>query len=267
MSRSLVRFSYSDLYSWSYLLFVGFEITAVHSNLKHQQILSNCRKLLHYSMEELFYPRVAMTIQSTSKGGNSSPSTALKSAVQFLAWTAPAVLSLVLFFFVLSLSTELRQMKSSLESCSSMVEAGWDQPDPVTFTVTSTFFAPAPPSSTPTSTTSAKWWFSSDHPAATPSPPPAQPPQEASNHHASPVHEIPHDVPSTPRMIIPTISPTPMTTPHSDTLMPLSDLLHWTLHFDFDFPPAHVAAEKARHGLIILWEVVRKVYHYPLDPP
>ena len=197
-------------------------------------------------MEEYFYPRVTISITPASKHAETN---LLNNTLSFITWTAPAIASVVLFFFVISLGTELRQMKSSLETCSAMNEAGWSESEPVTMTITTTIFRP-PVSPTSNSGSSTKWWFA-PNPSITPSS--ANPPDLSYT-------------PPTPVVTMPptTQTPTSPASSQTDTLTTLTDLFRWPLHFDI--PPGHVTTE-LRRGLVILWQVLRKVYHYPLDPP
>ena len=70
---------------------------------------------------------------------------------------------------------------------------------------------------------------------------------------------------------VPTITPSPAAS-STDAVSPIRDLpFLWPIHFDIppvDLPvAARATADAIMRGLGFAWQLCRKVYHYPLDPP
>lgn len=220
----------------------GLQITSLRSNLTHQQSSADGPRLLHYSLEELFYPRLSLVLHPLNAPQTSSASqTVFLKAIQAFMWTAPTILSLVLLACILSLGTEFRQMQRSLDSCSAILGSGWEaETIPETTTVTSIIMTSG----------HAKWWFGDT--ATTDAPPTMTqgPSTDTWSTHAS--------------------SPTSMefaAHPQVQSLLPANPLpLIWPLKFDL-LVDAQATLGAILRGLGTVWRVCKKVYHFPLDPP
>ncbi|THH28498.1 hypothetical protein EUX98_g5693 [Antrodiella citrinella] len=92
----------------------GLEIQEIRSNFTHESASPTGKRLMHYSMEEFFYPRLSMTIRS-SKTLSSSPSI-LWRLLQFVSIALPTAMALVLLANNSQLESELAQAKQSLIS-------------------------------------------------------------------------------------------------------------------------------------------------------
>jgi hypothetical protein len=233
-SRGLVEGWFSD-----------WEVTSILSNFAHQHYYSRGRRLLHYLVDELFHPRLSMRYMIRARPATSTYAKPLK----LITTIAPTLLTLFLLFCLISLRSEIRQVAHSIETCSTVMGPSWDEsPEPVT--ITTTVHASG----------NGKWWFGdatsiSAPSSATPSVPPnvwlpqSSPPYQSSAERSAG-------------------SPSPSgTRGENNELIPY---VAWPMTWPFDFelpPPARVAIDKIIEGLGVVWRVVRRVYHYPLDPP
>jgi len=213
----------------------GLQILSLRSNLTHQQSSVDGPRLLHYSLEELFYPRLSLVLQFLNTAQTqAADQTIYAKAIQALMWTAPTILSLVLLTCILSLGTEFRQMQRSLDSCSTILGSGWEtEMIPETTTVTSTIMTSG----------HAKWWFGD----ATTTDAPATATQSSSTDVWSPLP----------------ISTGPVPHPQVQSLMPIDG--SWLLKSDL-LIEARATLDVVFRGLKTVWWVCKKVYHYPLDP-
>lgn len=222
----------------------------MQSNITHQQKLAHGRKLIHYSMEEFFYPHLAFRLQTMNREKQTS-----SSGLKYLIFATLATL-LIGLFSMLHLSTEIRLLSRSLEGYSLVVGSGWnDVPEPIT--VTRTLYA-----------TGSRWWFG-DQPKET----------EATTSVSTTTFMA-----TTTSLSIPIISSassasfyeasetslSPTSSPasyvHSLALVP-EKLLSMTWE---DLRPVRTVAssalKKVSAAINVVWHVFRKVYHYPLDP-
>ncbi|GLB34779.1 putative DNA recombination [Lyophyllum shimeji] len=226
----------------------GIDITSLKSNFVHQHSTTTGSKLLNYSMEQFFYPQVSLVVRP-------------KPRTQNLRTTG--LLTLTLWFSVAAcliamchLNSELRKMERMMETYSTAVAAGWnDAPEPVT--VTTTVYT----------STGSKWWFvedptpSSESPTATlpipvtvaiPEPTDAQSVLALSPSETYSDRDTGHT------------SYPPESTSFAEkyALLPIQHItFSWPTH---DF---HSTMEKVMQTIEKVWQIFRKVYHYPLDPP
>jgi hypothetical protein len=208
-------------------------------------------------MEELFHPWLTLTLHPSPHSHHLSTSSLISKSLSFVVKTAPTILSLILLLCLIGLGTEIRLMKRSLQTCSTLNGPGWDEappPAPETVTVTSTLHPPS----------HSKWWFGE----TTTSPTPITSTNDWTPQSSS---TFPSDVP------INNLAQTHTTAELSSIsggiyngLLPFNmmniSLYPWLTAFELP-PPAQIVLDKVLEGLGVFWQVVRKVYHYPLDPP
>ncbi|KAI3619460.1 replication factor-a protein 1 [Moniliophthora roreri] len=226
------------------------EVSGLQSNLRHSTHTKAGQKLLHYAAEPFFYPQVSFFVKPPS----GSPTFTLSSLVSF---------TVVLAFLVASVL--LHQTKSDLlhihRSLGIARNAGWDGvPEPEPVTITTTVYASSHPqwdwfgkpgtketdgmdASTSIfdyATTITTATISPELPSST-APTPAPPATQEST-------EIIED-------------PEPFSFIDTFGLVPYQKLMNFTWG---DFRPL---AKQVAHVVGVLWQVARKIYHYPLDPP
>jgi hypothetical protein len=64
-----------------------------------------------------------------------------------------------------------------------------------------------------------------------------------------------------------TPAPTP-SSPPDETSLSLIDVLPFPWPLKLDLPPvAQQTVDNVLEGFGVIWQVFRRVYHYPLDPP
>jgi hypothetical protein len=221
---------------------IGSEILSLRSNLTHQQSSAHGPRLLHYSLEELFYPRLTLVLNPLNPPQTlAADQTVFSKAIQALMWTAPTILSLVLLACILSLGTEFRQMQRSLDSCSAILGSGWETEAVPETTTTSVVMTSG----------HVRWWFgdatTTDAPTTT-------------------------MIPSFSTIVKSTYVPLPTSTEgmaHSQiqavSLFNSSLAFPWVLKQDL-LDDARATFGVVLRGLRTVWWVCRKVYHYPLDP-
>lgn len=204
--------------------------------------------MLHYSLEEFFCPRLTLILRSDTPKAHTGY--APSSLVLLMALLPIALLLL----FLTNVGSELRQMKQAFDSFATRRSFDWQQfPPPVTETmfVTTTVFTSS--QSLNTSPT-----YSTCTPLVTQ------------------IHSTSELVPRLrpPEQTAPTkVAEPPRLTPESsftyseeNSLLPIS-----TFSFEWSFPSDLIpTAQRSWHkfvgGLGVVWQVFRKVYHYPLDP-
>jgi hypothetical protein len=200
-------------------------------------------------MDELFYPRLYLTVQPAQPHLLNWAPNFISKYLRIITGTAPTLLSLILLFLLISLGSEMQQMKRSLEACSATM-GGWeDTSEPLT--ITTTVHA----------SSNTKWWFGEA--PITPSPPSATPSKSANL----------WSPPTSPAYLISAKTSASKPTSSVDELnsgsqsSDLALIIEWPFD-NFSLPlAAQVAIEKVIDGLGAIWRVFRRVYHYPLDPP
>lgn len=208
-------------------------------------------------MEELFYPRLSLAVNSAASRARLAEGTAFSKALQALVWTVPTILSLVLLFYVLSLSIEFRQMQRSLDTCSTILGSGWEtEAIPETTTITSTILTSG----------HAKWWFGD----ATTTDVPASVTDGFMSIHSDDRSTYAHANGAPPTHAPSSHQPKP--TEHApeaqvQSLLPVNTLpFSWPIHLDL-LVDAKASLRAVLRGLGTVWRVCVKVYHYPLEPP
>jgi hypothetical protein len=177
----------------------------------------------------MFFPRLSLSLQPAPYRDR----IAFPPPLRFLISITPILICLIFLFSLLSIGAELRQIKRSLNGRSTSLDSEWNNQDVSdTVTVTSTILTDG----------HSQWWFGgSPNILATP------------------------ETTSTPsRFSYPSATPTPTSSSlhgETDALLPISSFsFSWPLQFDFPL-------DTILRGLGTVWQVLRRVYHYPLDPP
>ncbi|KIJ69176.1 hypothetical protein HYDPIDRAFT_24029 [Hydnomerulius pinastri MD-312] len=235
---------------------------SLRSNFAHQQQSPRGHRLLHYSLDEFFTPRMSLEIEP-NRSNIRMGCTQLGKFFLLLLCILPAVLVLML---LVNLGTEFKHMRQSLDQCSSLLSLDRDQiPEPSTETVfvTTTIFAPMQSSRafgdtsiTPATTASLTSVISvMPTPSSNPSPP--SPRSQSVERSGADTTTF-------------TPAPTPSSSPHlsENSLLPIPAFpFEWSaLQIELS-PAARTTVDTVLGGLGAVWQVFRKVYHYPLDPP
>jgi hypothetical protein len=246
----------------------------VESNLEHQQSCGDHHELRQFGLREFFYSQIcAHIVPQTRPRGNirgkeaspwspSSPSLSPSSSSSFLlratAFAAPALLSLVFLVLLLGIHQDLGRLRTSLDRYGPPGGPSWTNYNnlPSVTTVTATVVSNYPTTG-----------FSSA-------------PSADSESQDSDV-PLERNVPSTVTMIDVTSSHPPKRDPRAkppsgddtsvhgehDALLPLErPLLLWPIRFELPFTREQ-ALEVVEHGVGVAWQILRRLYHFPLDPP
>lgn len=232
----------------------GLDI-ALRSNLRHRQD----SRLLHYSMEEHFDPQVTLTLRWTSIAQTSS--------LTVFGWFL--IITWLLFFLGIignfHLRYEVKELKLHFETVSNSIASEWtDRRTQAPVTVTTTVYSTG---------TSSRWWFGEatvDSNTLTPTPFPSLLPFAASSQSAvtptALTSELPRERPDfDPREL------------NSNSISPALEKSHWEayslrpfhhiLPFTWPNDDIHTAVRKIFTTMETIWQLFKKVYHYPLDPP
>lgn len=222
------------------LSFVDFNFSSLLSNCSYQQSVGRNRKLLHYSVSRHFYPNVLLAIRPDDSSPSSSSIASLKSLI-LLTW----VLFVVGMAFLYTLSCQMQDLSRSLEDHALAIGPGWnDRPEPYTITTT-----------VHSALNSSRWWFNG----------------EASTTEADsvPTHWASSSVT--------TITPPPSLTPVAFDTQEIStsaaassaSFIELALFRSFSWPvfDQEKILDAIKEKADAVWQVLRKIYHYPLDPP
>ncbi|KAI0699993.1 hypothetical protein BC835DRAFT_1540845 [Cytidiella melzeri] len=240
-----------------------FELASLQHNFTHQQTSSNGRTLTQYSLEEYFYPSLAIHITSTHKRASSNWLYAWGLPMMLVCTMATAMAMRVMATNQ-TLHAELMQSQEAMESCSKkLLNIPGIEFETVTVTATTTVYA--------TSTVSSCRPPSKSEPVSLAVASTSQPTSRESKTSTQPTE------PSTMMTVTPTVPTTskPSATrslPEDSALLPINDMpFLFPIRFDISSLDIPDAARNTAHvvmrGLGIAWEFCRKVYHYPLDPP
>lgn len=239
----------------------GFEIASLQSNLAHEQTSGgHHHKLRHFGLEEFFYSQTCVHIvpRRPSLGTPPPPLLSASSVLRASGRIAPVVFSAVLLVLLLGMHNDLGRLRTSLERCGASGPSWTSAAPSVTVTATVVSYS----ASTSTST-SADTDFPSDPTPLVPSEDPARsaPTSVTMIDITSPssaTRDRDHDRP-----------PPGDTSAHGEhnALLPVQGLpFPWPIRFELPFT-REVAIDVVNHGMSIAWEFLRRLYHYPLDPP
>ncbi|KAG2157513.1 hypothetical protein DEU56DRAFT_23610 [Suillus clintonianus] len=243
----------------------GLDAHSIRSNLAHQHASKQGSRLVHYILEEMFTPTLSLKAQPHVHRFHIS-GRFLGRLLQFLIWTAPALLVLMV---LLNLGAEFRHMRHSLDRRTPLGDPDRHNHPPVsieTVFIATTIYAP------PHAKPSVGYTTASTTPSTSYSIPPAV--MEGSRAHtalSSLVSPPPSPLSSgtATEKMSPSLTPTPTPTSTSDeNSLSLIDVLPFTWPLKMDLPPvAQQTVDTVLEGLGVVWQVFRRVYHYPLDPP
>jgi hypothetical protein len=252
----------------------------VQSNLEHQRSCGDHHELRQFGLRDFFYSQICAHIvpqtrprgssrgkeappwspSSSSSSSPPSPSTLLLRATTS---AAPALLSLVLLILLLGMHQDLGRLRTSLDRCGPPGGPNWTNnydnvPSVTTVTATVVSSRPTGTGSTASAADPDDESQDSDVPLAQNAP--------------TSVTMIDVTSPHPPKRDPPRAKPPPSggdTSVHGehDALLPLErPLLLWPIRFDLPFTREE-ALEAVEHGLGVAWQILRRLYHFPLDPP
>lgn len=238
----------------------GLDAHLLRSNLAYQHASQQGSRLVHYILEEMFTPTLSLRTQPHVHRFHISVRF-LGRLLQFLIWTAPVLLVLMV---LLNIGAEFRHVRHSLDQHAP--DPAWRDHHPQasieTVFITTTIYAPshAKPSV--------------DHTTASTTPPTSYSTltsvmEGPSAHTAfySPVSPPPSSTSSETAAEKVTSAPTP-SSPPDETSLSLIDVLPFSWPLKLDLPPAaQQTVDIVLEGFGVIWQVFRRVYHYPLDPP
>jgi hypothetical protein len=224
-------------------LSLGVEVCSLRSNLLHQQTTAMGHRLLQFSAEEFFYPHLSVTIH----GG---PTSTTSFGLKFILATWAILLVCALFLY--RHNSQLYRMEHTLESYSVMGFRQHFSPEPVT--ITTTIY----------STTGMRRWF--DVPTGTePVSPLATTATSLATTATSPT-SLPGSTFSSTLLSagVKDESFAPIASSIEDyALLPLQYLLQ----FSWPVDDLRATYDKVMETFETVWQIFRRAYHYPLDPP
>ncbi|KAL0946801.1 hypothetical protein HGRIS_012972 [Hohenbuehelia grisea] len=240
----------------------GFEVTSLRSNLSHRHRGTTGQRLLHLGMDELFYPQLFMTV--TRQPSRSLISLLTSGILRYLLPIISLLLALVVLSYQLQLGREVGQLKRALDSRPPHVGSGRvDLSDPIT--VTTTVYATAN-SHRRIVDDLVETIKPNPFAGALPDPGPfvTSPEQDS----ASPSFGI--HLPSLGASTYPQADGSSVEDEITETeslALTRLDLSQFIPSLQFDFIDIHTAMDKVLETLDVVWHVLRRMYHYPLDPP
>lgn len=172
----------------------------------------------------------------------------------------------VVLTLLINLGTEFKHMRQSLDRFQVVRNFDYDKipgPSIETIYITTTILLPSPRAATETdnvnsqTTTASSTSSVSIITAASADPTPPTPSIHTSDR---------SQIDTTTFISTPTPSPSPRLSENS--LVPITAFPFEWSKIRVDFPPAaRKTVDRVLEGLGIVWQIFRKVYHYPLDPP
>ncbi|KAI6036419.1 hypothetical protein BKA83DRAFT_4162552 [Pisolithus microcarpus] len=232
-------------------------IESLNSNFTYHCRTPAGYRLLHYSLEEFFCPKVNLVLLS----GPSRVGTGLLH-LKKLALFSGILPIVLLFMFLSNLGSEFKLIRQSFNLLATHSNSSWQQPPTLT---TETVFV--------TTTIFTSQSSSLSHPPLALTTPSAQTvtPTHFVSHEDSVISPSSRPVErSTPTLVIE--DPKPSSDPSLPDSSGSSLLPANVLPFNWALPPDLISSaqrswEKLVGNLVVVWQVFRTVYHYPLDPP
>ncbi|KAG9318649.1 hypothetical protein JVU11DRAFT_742 [Chiua virens] len=234
------------------------EMVVLCSNFAHQQKSPDGYKLLHHSLDQFFTPTLSLANDRAGYRGWMGWLSLGKILLFFLG-IFPAVLALML---VNNLGTEIKYMRRDLDRFD-VRSSDHSIPTPSTETmfVTTTIYSPSPSATAEANNASNQIALTSFTSTET-VPSTEQTPSSAVLHDSNR-----SQIDSTTFTSIPTPSSSPRLSENSLTIQIPALPFDWT-KFQLDLPPAaRETVDRVLEGLGMVWQIFRKAYHYPLDPP
>ena len=250
------------------ITFLGFEITSVQSNLEHQHTGGDHHELRQFGLREFFYTQIRAHIvpqaRPLRKGKEAPPWSSPSTLFRATAFAAPAVLSLILFVLLLGVHHDLGRLRTSLDRCGGGGPHYWTNNNPAAGVPAVTTVTATVVSSRPTGSSGAadpEWDLHSElHTVAAESDAPRPTPTSVTMIDVTSPHPTKGDRARPPS------GDTSVHGEH-DALLPMErPLILWPLRLEFPFTREQ-ALEVVEHSLSIAWDILRRLYHFPLDPP
>ena len=267
---------------------LGFEMISVQSNLEHQQTRGDHRRLRQFGLREFFYSHIRVHIAPLAHVRRplaSHPDEApppwpwpfFKSAsLRATARAAPAILALVLLVLLLGTYNDLGRLRTSLDRCgapgSNWANAAAAAAVPSSVTVAATVVSQ--PRSTTTTTTGVndaeaetEWGGDPDSASLAGADAAAGTPARS-----APTFVTMIDITSPPlteRERAPRPPSGGDASAHGEynALLPIERIpILWPIRLELPFTREQ-ALEAVEHGLSVAWQILRRLYHFPLDPP
>ncbi|KDR81746.1 hypothetical protein GALMADRAFT_276442 [Galerina marginata CBS 339.88] len=235
----------------------GLEVVSLHSNFDYHHALPEGNRLLRFSVAEFSQPHISLTIQKISnKDGVALPGLKWYFA---LTWS----ILLVAFCSIYRLMLDVRQNSKAGDGYLNPVDSWTDVP---TVTITTTL----------DTNTGTHWWFG-DSPAET-RPPPTVVPMEMLTRTTSSIFSSTNIQPAATFTTLQPLDYTDDTQEDSlantppRSILEIYGLVPIENLFTFTWSDEHAdalkrALEKVMGTMEVVWNIFRKVYHYPLDPP
>ncbi|KAI0273473.1 hypothetical protein BC834DRAFT_854016 [Gloeopeniophorella convolvens] len=244
-----------------------FEIASLQSNLTSRPTSDGHHRLDQFALGEFFYSQIrAHIVPRRRSPGVSSLWTSASSLVRTAACIAPAIFSVVLLILLLGMYNDIGRLRSSIERCGAPAGQAWAGAEAPTVTITATVVS--------RSTNAGQWVAepamptepgAAADPAAMPTPTSVtmiDVSSPSSRSRGDPLPPLPPPPPPPP-------PPKQETSAHGEryALSPIQRLpLLWPIQFEIPFTREQ-ALEAFNGGLNVAWQVLRRIYHYPLDPP
>jgi len=266
-TRQVRRYPRNEESKQKKLLSLGFEIISVQSNLEHQQTRGDHRKLRQFGLREFFYSQIRVHIAPRArpgKPGEVPPWRLSPSKSTFLRATthaAPAVLSFVLLVLVLGMYNDLGRLRTSLDRCGTP-GPNWNAAPAPSVTVTATVVSHHHHHPTSTAGTDVEW-----DPDSAPTFPDSDSDASA---RSAPEFVTMIDITSPQSADKRERASSGDASVHGEhnALLPIERLpLLWPpIRFELPFTREQ-ALEVVEQCLGVAWQILRRAYHFPLDPP
>ncbi|KAI9460035.1 hypothetical protein F5148DRAFT_1377441 [Russula earlei] len=243
----------------------GFEIVSVQSNLEHHQTCGDHHRLRQFGLREFFHSQIRAHIVPQARSRRLDAAPPWPSSPTFLraiAYAAPAVFLLILIVLFGGIHKDLSRLHSSLERCGAS-GPNWaahrDNVVPSVTTITATVLS-RPTGAAGTSPDDSEWDAASSSGSD----------DEA---RSAPMFVTMIDITSPPLTRNERArSPSGETSAHGEhnALLPVERLpLLWPIRFGLPGLPftRAEALEAIEHSMSVAWQILRRLYHFPLDPP
>jgi hypothetical protein len=239
---------------------VDYELEAATSNFAYQQAVAEGRRLMHFSADAWFYPHLTLTFAEKKNSGG-------RQITQYFALTW--ILFALASFAILFALGRLPQVSITLPE--HRVADNSADPEWPPLTVSATVYETVTVEATSivyetatvyaTSTETARVSSHQQSPSSSSSLP-SSPLSSSSVTHKVPPRSIP--APSSPTSTPGTLKPTPQptSTHHQFSLEPIRETFKLYLLDDFDD-----LYSKASDVAGVVWQILRRAWHYPLPPP
>ncbi|TFK42450.1 hypothetical protein BDQ12DRAFT_597199 [Crucibulum laeve] len=225
---------------------------SLQTNLDHQQSVAGGRRLLHFSLKEFFYPHLSLNIhRSTSTQGGSLSGF---SRYFLFTWTIILLVSLGVYH----LDSNVRQLGQSLDGYFVARAPGWDEiAEP--YTVTRTIYA---------STETQRWFAapSAESVAITSSASLGSDSLTSATYTLSPEPTTPTHPRQTETRGTSLSATSYKSILEQYGLLPLQQVFSYQWRLP-DSDDLQLGLDKVVQTLEVVWQMFRRVYHYPLDPP